>query len=656
MFLQIYFPDSTGLSPFSDDHVTMIDRLENALVNGGRVINAVYRGFSKTTITENAALWATLKGLRKFVAIYAADQPAANGMIESIAKELCENELLLADFPEICELFAALDGKPQKCRSQTFQGSPTYIRMAAEYLVFPTIRIEGPNGPFIPPSCGAIIRAKGLTAASRGMSYKRPDGTKARPDFALIDDFQTDESARQPGQVTTRLGIIRKAILKSAGHRKAIACAINATVIEQDDAVDQLLDPERNPAWDGFRAKMVGKWADAHDTMWEEYRKIRHSFDRDSSGDKQRAERDATAYYRDNRDAMDAGCEVSWKSCFDPEIELSAIQHAYNLYLDDPPEVFASECQNEPLKAASDGVEIRAAAEIAKHLNGFRRGVVPNDADHLTAMIDVHDDILYWMVCAWKTDFTGYVIDYGTYPEQPGGYFVKSQATRTLKRAKPGVGTEAAIVEGLERISDAICGREWIRQDGTPARVAKMHIDMGHKPDQVELVCRRSQYAAILEPQRGIALGPGDNPIREKDRKKCYRIGDNWYEPKTRGRDVRHVRADVNYWKVFFHTRLMIAMGDQGSFTLFTPGKNDRDHRMLADHFTSEVPTKTEGKGRVVVTWKNPPGKDNHWFDCAIGCMVAASMLGVNIAGGADKSSQGRGSRPRVRLADMRRS
>lgn len=657
LFLQVYFPDSTGLTPFSDDHVRMIDRLENCLIHGGRNLNAVYRGFSKTTITENAALWATLKGLRRFVAIYAADQPSANGMVESISKELCENELLLADFPEICEPFAALKGKPQRCRAQTFNGKPTHIRMAKEYLVFPTVRIAGPDGkPHIPPACGAIIRAKGLTSASRGMSYKRPDGAKVRPDFALIDDFQTDESARQPGQVTVRLNIIRKAILKSAGHRKSIACAINATVIEQDDGVDQLLDPERNPSWDGMRVKMVRKWADAHDTLWEDYRRIRHNFDRSVPADKQRAESEATEFYSKHRKAMDAGCVVSWKSCYDPEIELSAIQHAYNLFLDDPPEVFASECQNEPLKAASDGIEIRPAGEIVQHVNGFKRGQVPNEAAHLTAFCDVHDDVLYWMVCAWKEDFTGYLVDYGTYPEQSGGYFTKSQATRTLKRAKPGVGTEAAIVAGLEKVINQLCGREWVRIDGTPARIAKMHIDSGHKPDQVELACRRSEHAAILEPQRGIAVGPGETPIAERPRKKCYRLGDNWYEPKSSRRDLRHVRADVNHWKVFFHTRLAIAIGDPGSFTLYSPGKRERDHRMLADHFTSEVPTHTEGKGRVVITWKNPPNKDNHWFDCAIGCMVAASMLGVTVEGAVPVQRRSRGRRPTVKLSNLRNS
>jgi len=38
---------------------------------------------------------------------------------------------------------------------------------------------------------------------------------------------------------------------------------------------------------------------------------------------------------------------------------------------------------------------------------------VPLAATRVTAFIDVHDKLLYWCVCAWEEDFTGYVIDYG---------------------------------------------------------------------------------------------------------------------------------------------------------------------------------------------------------------------------------------------------
>ena len=42
----------------------------------------------------------------------------------------------------------------------------------------------------------------------------------------------------------------------------------------------------------------------------------------------------------------------------------------------------------------------------------------------------------------------------------------------------------------------------------------------------------------------------------------------------------------------------------------------------------------TQGLGRTVREWIFKPSKpDNHWFDCLIGCAVAASMCGIRTPG-----------------------
>ena len=350
-------------------------------------------------------------------------------------------------------------------------------------------------------------------------------------------------------------------------------------------------------------------------------------------------------------------CIVSWKSCFDPELELSAIQHAYNLFLDDPPDVFASECQNDPVRISDSAIEIKTPAEIMQQVNGLRKGVVPNSATHLTGFCDIHDDVLYWMVCGFESDFTGYMVDYGTYPEQTPPYFVKNQATKTLRRRFPRIGKEAAIVAGLEATINLLCGEKWYREDGTPIQISKFHPDRGYAPDQVEIACKKSDHAAVLQPQIGRGIRPTQTPIEQLDRKKSYRRGDHWYEPRTQKRRMlRHIIADVNYWKAFFHARMNTGIGSPGSFSLYSPTRKERDHRMVADHFTAEVPTETSGNGRKVLEWKNPPSKDNHWFDCVIGCMVAASTLGVTVEGASQQSKHGKSKRPRVKISDYRRA
>jgi hypothetical protein len=51
---------------------------------------------------------------------------------------------------------------------------------------------------------------------------------------------------------------------------------------------------------------------------------------------------------------------------------------------------------------------------------------------------------------------------------------------------------------------------------------------------------------------------------------------------------------------------------------------------MLSLHLASEYPTPTTAKGVTVDTWARRPDADNHWWDCLIGCAVAASVAGLS--------------------------
>jgi hypothetical protein len=53
---------------------------------------------------------------------------------------------------------------------------------------------------------GAIIKVAGITGRIRGLKYKRSDGRTVRPSLVVLDDPQTDESARSLRQCATREG------------------------------------------------------------------------------------------------------------------------------------------------------------------------------------------------------------------------------------------------------------------------------------------------------------------------------------------------------------------------------------------------------------------------------------------------------------------
>lgn len=631
-FLVTYFPNSTGLNPFSEDHVRAIKSLELAILKGGRYINAVYRGFAKTTISENAAIWATLYGHRRFVAIIGATGEAADENIEAIQTELASNELLYEDFPEVCHAIVALENKQQRCKTQTIQGRLTYIKWNADKLVFPTVEIEGE----LSACSGAIIQGCGLTGRVRGMKHKRPDGTNQRPDFVILDDAQTDESAASASQVEKRIRLISRAVLKLAGHTRAIAAVINATVLEVDDVIDQLLDHDKHPEWEGVRVSMVKKWAERHDDFWmEEYKRIRTTYDPNVPGDRKRAADDATKYYKRRRKKMDAGAVVSWEYCFDPETEISAIQHAYNALIDDGEDAFQAECQNNPNRADDNAVDLLPVATVARLMNDYERALVPPGCRTLTIGIDVHKRLLYYSILAISDQFHVYLVDYGTWPEQKRRSFLLRTARPTIQSELPDLGEEEQIKTAIFTLLDQQMGREFYNKNQEKYGIKMGLVDgaWGESSAAVRAAINLSEYATRVYPAFGRGIGAGENPLlsyAQKDGE--FRPPDNtipWRILPSKSIGERHVQWDTNTVKTFLHNRIRTPRGAPGSFSFF---RQDRPHTLYAEHLLAEECHLIEGKKRRANEWKLPSSKpDNHWLDCTNMGIVAASMCGLSI-------------------------
>ena len=82
-------------------------------------------------------------------------------------------------------------------------------------------------------------------------------------------------------------------------------------------------------------------------------------------------------------------------------------------------------------------------------------------------------------------------------------------------------------------------------------------------------------------------------------------------------------------------------------------GRDSNKHQLLAEHITAEYWVKTEARGRVVDEWKlRAGGPDNHWFDCLVGCAVAASIQGAVLPGTDVKAAA---KREPIRLSDLQR-
>ena len=627
-FCDSYFPQTFHL-PWSPDHLKVISRIEPAVLQGGLFAMAMPRGSGKTTICECACIWAMLYGHRDFVCLIGSDEGHAMDMLESIKTELDGNDLLLADFPEVVHPIQSLDGIANRCKGQLYGGERTHIGWTAKDIVLPTMRPAGwtefvrADGTSL--ASGAIIKVAGITGRIRGLKFKRSDGRTVRPSLVVLDDPQTDESARSLSQCATREAILAGAVLGLAGPGKKISGIMPCTVIRPDDMADNILSRDKHPEWNGQRTKMVYSFP-ADEKRWLRYGELRAESLR-THGDI----RLATNFYAEHREAMDTGAIIAWPERFNYD-ELSAIQHAMNLKLQDEAAFFA-EYQNEPLpEDVADDDEL-TVDQIAAKINRVPRGHIPVGCDHVTMFIDVQATLLFYLVAAWNDDFTGVVVDYGAYPDQQRPYFTLRDARRTLSAVAPSSGLEGMIYAGLDALTNLMLSRDWRREDGASLRIERCLIDAnwGSSTDVVYQFCRQSAHAAIVMPSHGRFVGASSQPFSEYKRRPGDRLGHHWRVPNIQGkRAIRHILFDTNYWKTFVHARLATPMGDRGRLSLF--GDKTETHRLLAEHLTAEFRIRTEGRGRTVDEWKLRPERgDNHWFDGLVGCAVAASLQGASL-------------------------
>jgi len=617
LFLETYFPNSFN-KPWSNDHLRFIEKLEQAIKFGGQFAMAAPRGTGKSTLTICSTIWAILTGKRQFICLIGATQEAAERLLTHIKTELQFNLLLLQDFPTACFPVVQLEGKPNKANGQLYEGKQTLIHWSAAKLVMPTIDRED-------ATCnGSIITACGLTGHIRGQNHIQPDGNIIRPSLVILDDPQTRESAASAAQTRRRLEILMGDVMGMAGPGETLTCIIPCTVIYKEDFADQILDIAKHPEFKGERTKLLYSFPSEKSAKhWDKYKLLQdESYRNGGNGE------EATEYYKVNQEPMDEGAEAAWKERFN-EYELSAIQHAMNLFYRDEA-AFYSEYQNEPAYSAGDEQELPKPKTICEKTSGYKKGLVPTGCEYLTAFIDVQQSLLYYTVVAWERDFTGYVIDYGTYPDQRRSYFTLQQAKKTLQTEMPRAGLDGQIYFGLEKTTKLLLDdKKYLEDGGVQKHIDRLLIDAnwGLSTNTIYKFCRESRHTRILMPAHGRFVGATSKPYSEYRKVRGDINGHHWRIPKASRGKVRHILMDGNYWKSYLFDALNIPKGDKGCLTLY--GDKPSAHRMLADQLCSESIVRVQAYDRTVDEWKLKPHKpDNHFFDCLYGCFVAASLCG----------------------------
>ena len=223
--------------------------------------------------------------------------------------------------------------------------------------------------------------------------------------------------------------------------------------------------------------------------------------------------------------------------------------------------------------------------------------MVPKTCQYLTAFIDVHARVLYYVVAAWEKQLGGGPIDYGTYPQQPVSYFSQDAAPVSMSDIHPGLVEDAWLMAGLGTLVDRLIKTVYQREDAVPMRIGRLFIDVkwGEKNRLLKSFCRRHQHAGtILWPAQGIGIGASGKPFSEYRPEPGAEVGLNWRIAPPVGGD-RWVTVDTNFWKTFSATRLISPINTPGGWELF--GRDPREHALFADHLCAEEPIEVQARG-----------------------------------------------------------
>jgi len=602
-----------GLAPYQKE---IIQAFQHVILNGGKKSRAVRRGGLKSTLARIATAWSIDYGHRKFPVLVGATDDKSNEHRDNLFKMLETSKEHCEDFPELIPLLLK-----RKNPKKTLRLNGVILDVSAKdergCILFPAI--EGAD------SSEARVAPYSIVSTDvSGLSFVDETGRVIRPDLLIFDDVQTPQSAKSFSQTSTRENAIDTTFQGLAGLGETLATIMVCTRRELDCLTARYCDREKHPDWDG-QAFPVLLHEPTDKEGWKKYSDLLREGDNPDDGFAM-----ASAFYRDNRERLDVGGVVAWED--DKEAGyISALQYCMTIK-SLKPDFFRSELQQEGA-APEGGLSQLSASELVKRVSNVPWGTVPSQASYLTSFVDSQDHVLFWMVCAWAKDFSGWIVDYGTWPDQGRQEFYKSDLSRTIEMQLPGASWEEAFVNAHNKLDQMLLGNHWPIQDSDSERdidlLLKDWSDGDHKK-RIEPQVLASKFRSRIRPSKGFAPKPGKKPVHLfGDAQKDRHTHSHWVERRTES--PMNVQYDANMWKTHIFRRLKTIIGSPSCLLL--PGDNESDLSLLAEHFTAELAKPIEYDGSKGIVYERIPNRDNDWFDCIVGNAVAASMLGCALPG-----------------------
>lgn len=623
------FPDSTGEKPFGPEQVESTLWDQKILKDGGRIIKLEPRGFTKTTRLTNEALMSVLFGWQKFVVIVASSLEKAADILSAIKTELAGNSHISDLYPGICACFAHLKDQGHGAVYQTYGGEPTHIKYTADSIHFPNVDNE--------VSAGAIIKVRPLTNL-KGINYKirsGPDKGKVyRPTMYIFDDPQTEDEGESPTAVKKIIKNIKRSALKGGSHTRPVSAIMAITPVFYGDVAWHFAHSE--DSWDLVRYKMIKKWPDKYDKWINEYGSIRSKFDRTIRGSRDTAYQAATKYVVDNYEELHRGAEVAWEHAYSPGtplFEVSAVQHAINVILDDGMEDFEFEYQcNTEYGTYSDEITIHApVARIVQKQLPYQRYHIPQETRKIVTHIDVNMDILSYVTMSTGVPMRPHIIDYGVYPEQHGRWSKKAKISTPLRNTYSNPDYREVLYQAVRDLIEWIAQKNYKREDGLVFQNDLIGVDVRFEEQFILRAIRESVFRNIVVPCWGMFVGPDDQALHMQKLEEGAIPYDNCVDRMNASRTMMYFQFDTNFMKTELHKGFNLEPGIKGSVTLFQE-QYPEQHLTFGEHCNSEFPTRKAGikTNRTRVVWKEKAQQvDNEFMDNASCCLALFRRLGI---------------------------
>jgi Phage terminase large subunit (GpA) len=598
LFLRTYFPSRYRLA-FCADHKRMIEVMIDKAKHGGRQAIAAPRGRGKSELAKGMLVYLVLAGLIHFPLAVGATGKHALKIYKDFRAKLSGNDLLMEDFPEVCWPIRALDGAPQRASKQHVDGVPTRIVWSTnDYLSL----------PYVPGSLygGVKLTYFGLDSAFRGVNI---DGD--RPDYVLIDDPETKESAKHIGQIESREDLIDQDIAGLASQEENLAIVLLTTIQNRYCVSYKVTDRKIRPAWNGLRFGMIVKWPDDMD-LWHEYVATRHADQ--EAGDEHGTK--AVAFYLANRERMDAGHEmltehyVPIQLADGTEVVHSALQQAWNKIADTNIGAYRTEYQNDPEPEESIESLNLTASKVQSRVGRTRQHEVAKGDAWVTLGVDIGKYHSHWTKIAWSEDIAGTIIDYGVLETHGMSLDSDNQAI------------ERAVLSSLELFYDQC------RETNDPLLCL---IDSGTYTEGVYEACRR--LGAPFFPSKGWAT----SKFKQQKRSNTKVPFERAYASFQAEENVWLYDIDSEYWKEWVHHRFNVQPFDEqgnrnaGSLVLFDHQGDKKKHLSFAHHIVSEERQLVPVFGKEMKSVWYVKSRNNHWLDSTALACAATTCIGLKL-------------------------